>query len=81
MTTTEKVAELILKAKKGKLAKEEVTAEAVLRDDLKFDSLGMTELLVLTEDCFKLQFSIKEALSVKTVGEMVALIDARLAAA
>lgn len=80
MTTIEKVAELILKAKKGKLSKEEVTAEAVLRDDLKFDSLGMTELLVLTEDCFKLQFSIKEALSVKTVGEMVALIDARLGA-
>ncbi len=80
MTTTEKVAELILKAKKGKLPKEEVTAEAALRDDLKFDSLGMTELLVLTEDCFKLQFSIKEALSVKTVGEMVALIDARLGA-
>lgn len=80
MTTTEKVAELILKAKKGKLSKEEVTAEAVLRDDLKFDSLGMTELLVLTEDCFKLQFSIKEALSVKTVGEMVALIDTRLGA-
>jgi len=80
MTTTEKVAELILKAKKGKLSKEEVTAEAALRDDLKFDSLGMTELLVLTEDCFKLQFSIKEALSVKTVGEMVALIDARLGA-
>lgn len=81
MTTFEKVSELMVKARKGKLNKEEVTAEATLRDDLKFDSLGMTELLVLAEDYFKLQFSIKEAVSVKTVAEMVTLIDARLAAA
>jgi acyl carrier protein len=46
MTTTEKVHELIRKAKKGKLAPEALKPGATLQDDLGLDSLAMVELLV-----------------------------------
>lgn len=80
MTAAEQVKELICKVKKGKLSPDEVTPDARLIDDLKFDSLGLMELLVDTEELFKVQFSHEEAHSVKTVGQMVAFVDTHLKA-
>lgn len=81
MTTREKVCELILKARKGKLAPEDLKPEANLRDDLRLDSLALAELLVLTEDSFGVEFSHEEVRSVATLGQMIEFIDNRMAAA
>ncbi len=81
MTTREKLCELILKARKGKLAPEDLKPEADLKNDLRLDSLALAELLVLTEDCFGVEFSHEEVRSATTLGQMIELIDNRLAAA
>ncbi|ABK99130.1 acyl carrier protein [Pelobacter propionicus] len=81
MTTREKICELILKTRKGKLAPEDLKPEADLRNDLRLDSLALAELLVLTEDSFGVEFSPEEAHSVATLGQMIDFIDKRLAAA
>jgi acyl carrier protein len=80
MTTTEKVHELILKVKKGTLAADALHSEASIRDDLQLDSLNLMELLVNTEECFKISISTEETESVKTVGEFVAFVDSRCSA-
>jgi acyl carrier protein len=81
MTTREKICELILKTRKGKLALEDLKPEADLRNDLRLDSLALAELLVLTEDCFGVEFSHEEVRSATTLGQMIELIDNRLATA
>ena len=81
MTTTKKVHDLILKLKKGKLAPEALKPGAKMKEVLGLDSLSLTELVVLTEESFAMKFSDQEIQSVKTVGQLVELIDRRLAAA
>ena len=75
MTTNEKVCELILKVKQGKLSQDKLKPEADLRDDLGMDSLDMSELLVLAEEAFNISVDIEKAQQVKTLAEMVAGID------
>ena len=55
MTTTEQVYELVKKIGKGRLAQAELTPAKTLREDLQLDSLDISELLVLTEDTFKIR--------------------------
>jgi acyl carrier protein len=80
MTTNEKVCELIIKVVKGKLSQEALKPEASLRDDLGMDSLAMSELLVLSEDAFKISVSLEEAKNVETIADMVACVDEHCAA-
>ncbi len=80
MTTMNKVCELIMKVKKNKLPKEELTPDALLVRDLGFDSLALTELLVLVEDAFSLEIPVADAKRQQTIGEVVAYVDGRLAA-
>lgn len=75
MTTNEKVCELIIKVKKGKVSQDQLKPEADLRDDLGMDSLDMSELLVLAEEAFNISVNIEKAQQVKTLAEMVAGID------
>ncbi len=75
MSTMDKVCELIMKARKNKLPKEELTPDAVLVKDLGFDSLALTELLVLVEDAFSLEIPLAEAQRRQTIGEIVAYVD------
>lgn len=75
MTTNEKVCELILKVKQGKLSQDKLKPEADLRNDLGMDSLDMSELLVLAEEAFNISVDIEKAQQVKTLAEMVAGID------
>ena len=62
MTTMEKVCELIMKARKNKVSRDQLKPDALLAEDLGFDSLGMTELLVLAEDAFSLEIPVEDAL-------------------
>jgi acyl carrier protein len=80
MTTMEKVCELIMKARKNKVSRDQLKPDALLAEDLGFDSLGMTELLVLAEDAFSLEIPVEDALKQRTLGEVSRYIDGRLAA-
>ena len=80
MTTNEKVCELIMKVKKGKLTQDQLKPEAKLINDLDLDSLDVSELLVFTEEAFNISINIEKAQEVKTLAEMVAFVDAYRAA-
>lgn len=80
MTTNEKVSELIIKVKKGKLSQDALKPEARLREDLGLDSLAMSELLVITEDAFKISISLAEAQKAKTIADIIACVDKHSAA-
>jgi len=75
MTTAERISELVIKMMKGKLTKEQLKPEASLRDDLNMDSLSMSELLVLSEDVFKISISLEEAQKVTTLAEIITCVD------
>jgi acyl carrier protein len=55
--------------------KGEVTLEATISDDLGADSLDAVELIMSLEEEFDLTIEAAEAESLKTVGDVVALID------
>ncbi len=80
MTTLEKVGEIILKFKKGKVAPEALKPGALLTKDIGLDSLDLTELWVLTEDAFKLKISLEDAGKMKTLGDVAGYIDKQLSA-
>lgn len=80
MTTMEKVCELIIKARKNKVSMDQLKPDALLVEDLGFDSLGMTELLVLAEDAFSLEIPVTDALKQRTLGEVSDYIEGRLVA-
>jgi len=80
MTTSEKVCELIIKVKKGKLSQDALKPEARLREDLGLDSLNLAELLVLTEDAFKISISLAEAQNAKTFADIITCVDKYCAA-
>jgi len=75
MTTNEKVCEIIIKVKKGKLTLDQLKPEVDLRNDLGLDSLDMSEILVLAEEAFNISVDIGKAQQVNTLAEMVAGID------
>ncbi|MDD3293457.1 MAG: acyl carrier protein [Geobacteraceae bacterium] len=80
MTTMEKVCELIMKARKNKVSTDQLKPDALLVEDLGFDSLDMTELLVLAEDAFSLEIPVTDALKQRTIGEVSDYIEGRLTA-
>jgi acyl carrier protein len=51
-----------------------------LYEDLKLDSLGALELLVALEDAFGVDIGTDEAQSLRTVGDVVGLLQRRVAA-
>ncbi len=79
MTVTAKVYELVKRIGKGRLAQAELSPELTLREDLRLDSLDLSELVVLTEDAFKIEISPDEAQRVNTLAEVVAFIEGRCA--
>jgi acyl carrier protein len=68
MTTTEQVYELVKKIGKGRLAQVELTPAMTLREDLQLDSLDISELLVLTEDTFKIKIDLDDVANIATSG-------------
>jgi len=79
MTTLEKVCGIILKLKKKNISAADLKPEARLIDDLKLDSLDITELLVMAEDTFSIEMSMDEAEKLTTIGAAVEYFDRRIA--
>ncbi len=61
------------------LDENQITMEADLEDDLEIDSLGVVELLMALEDAFGVKIPDEEAEDIRTVGETVDLLEAKLA--
>ncbi len=64
-----------------KLSKDEaeITAESVIREDLGADSLDMVEIIMGLEDEFEVEIPDEDAAGIKTVAEVVAYIESKLA--
>ena len=76
-TTFEKVKDIIVKQLGVK--PEEVTEDANFTDDLGADSLDLVEVVMALEEEFEAPVPDDEAEKIKTVGDAVRFIDAKLA--
>lgn len=56
----------------------EVTMEALLREDLGADSLSAVELIMALEDNFDIKISDEEMKEILTVGDLVNYIDSHV---
>jgi acyl carrier protein len=55
-----------------------MVSAALLKDDLDIDSLDLVEVAMTLEDVFSLTLQEDEMDNIKTVGDIVSLIEARL---
>ncbi len=78
MDAFEKIKEIIVE--QLGVEPEKITLEARFREDLEADSLDLVELIMAFEDEFGGEISDEEAQQLKTVGEAVEYLKARLAA-
>ena len=76
-TTFEKVKDIIVK--QFGVKPEEVTEDANFTDDLGADSLDLVEVVMALEEEFEAPVPDEEAEKIKTVGDAVRFIDAKLA--
>ena len=76
-TTFEKVKDIIVKQLGVK--PEEVTEDANFTDDLGADSLDLVEVVMALEEEFEAPVPDEDAEKIKTVGDAVRFIDAKLA--
>ena len=76
-TTFEKVKDIIVKQLGVK--PEEVTEDANFTDDLGADSLDLVEVVMALEEEYEAPVPDEEAEKIKTVGDAVRFIDAKLA--
>ncbi|MDX1971852.1 MAG: acyl carrier protein [Candidatus Sumerlaeia bacterium] len=58
---------------------EEVTPEAAIIDDLGADSLDVVELLMALEEEFDIQIPDEESQNIRTVKEIIAHIESKIA--
>ena len=56
---------------------DEVTLEANLQDDLGVDSLDVVELNMAFEDAFDIKIEDEELANLKTIGDIVACVEAK----
>ena len=73
MTTLEKVAKLIAEQLNKPL--EDITADKEVVKDLGADSLDIVEMIMTLEEQFDVSVPEEEAIGIKTVGDIVAIID------
>ncbi|MBQ9710316.1 MAG: acyl carrier protein [Clostridia bacterium] len=73
--TFEKISELL--AKQLGIAKDSITLESEIIKDLGADSLDIVEMLMGLEEEFGIEVSEDEAVALRTVGDIVAVIDAK----
>jgi acyl carrier protein len=57
------------------VSEDEITLEATINDDLGADSLDAVELVMSLEEEFDLTIEASETESLKTVGDVVSLVD------
>lgn len=59
------------------ISEDKVTLESKFIDDLGADSLDVVEMLMTLEDEFNITVTDEESVALKTVGDIVKLIDAK----
>ena len=79
MSTLDKLRELILQLGRKNITAVMLTPEARFFEDLGFDSLNMTELLVLAETTFDISIEIKELHDLFTLAQAAKFIDKKTA--
>ena len=79
MSTLDKLRELILQLGRKNITVVMLTPEARFFEDLGFDSLNMTELLVLAETTFDISIEIKELHDLFTLAQAAKFIDKKTA--
>lgn len=79
MTTIDQLRELILQLERKNITAEMLTPDALFFDDLGFDSLNMTELLVLAETTFNINIELKELHDLFTLAQAAQFIDRKMA--
>ena len=75
MSTLEKVASLI--AEQLNKPVEEITAEKEIVKDLGADSLDVVEMIMTLEEQFGITIPEEDAITIKTVEDIVKIIDAK----
>lgn len=75
MLTSDKVKELI--AKQLSKSVEEITDEKEITKDLGADSLDVVEMLMNLEEEFGIVVPEEEAVNIKTVGDIIKLIESK----
>lgn len=75
----EKVAGYIIDAGDLKLKVQDVTPELSLKDDLDLDSVSSLTAIMDLEEHYNISVDDKQLLGLKTVGDVVVLIEAGLA--
>lgn len=71
--TFEKISELL--ANELSIAKETITMDSEIIKDLGADSLDIVEMIMGLEEEFGIEISDEDAVNLKTVGDIVNLID------
>lgn len=74
--TFEKVQHIIVN--ELNIAKDKITRDSRLQEDLDADSLDAVELIMNVEDEFNIEISDEEATDIKTVGQLVDFIDQKI---
>ena len=72
----EKIQELL--AQQLNIDKEKITENSEIIKDLGADSLDIVEMLMALEDKFGIEVSEEEAVNLKTVGDIVKVIDSKV---
>jgi acyl carrier protein len=72
----EKVTKIV--AEQFEVPVEKVTLSALFTDDLKADSLSVVELVLAIEEAFNLEIPDEDAEKIKTVGDVVNYVKARV---
>lgn len=80
LTTFEKVREIAIERIVNISSIEEVTKDAKILDLCVYDDLDRIELIIACEDEWKIKISDDEVESTITIGQLVALIDQKIAA-
>lgn len=78
-TTMERLCGVILKFKKDKISEAALKPEALFVENLGFDSLDFSELLVLVENEFGLELDLDGLRQYTTLAAMVKYLDSRIA--
>lgn len=74
--TLDKVKKLL--AEQLNIDEEKITESSKVIDDLGADSLDVVEMLMTLEDEFNVSVSDEESVALKTVGDIVKLIDSKM---
>ena len=77
MNAFEEIKKAICKVQPG-IEADKIIPEAKLKEDLEIDSLNRVELTLALEDTFNFYLQDEELESIKTVGDIINLVESKL---